>query len=149
METFDPLGTLTFNSQAGISEKTGTGWSIGWWEGRVTLPSGEFVLHVHTSGENDHTITEAARHAFEKMKSLEQAARSFAAEELLSIHNSEWSEGKPIDADEFMARLVPAAIEMWPNGNAEISYEDGDLFWGHEVGVRFRYGQFTEAVVQG
>ncbi len=43
METFDPRGTLTFNSQAGISEKTGTGWSIGWWEGRVTLPSGEFV----------------------------------------------------------------------------------------------------------
>ena len=109
-----------------------------------------FVLHVHTSGENDHTITEAARHAFEKMKSLEQAARSFAAEELLSIHNSEWSEGKPIHARLnswhvlFLppSKCGPMAMRRSPTKTAICS---GDT----KVGVRFRYGQFTEAVVQG
>ena len=131
------LGNLKFDDQ------------IGCWEGRVTLPSGaSFTLYVHTSG-NDRAITDAARLAFEKMRHSETEARQFAADELLPVHNDEWCEGKPIDAREFMRRLVPAVIQVWPHGSAEISFDDGDLFWGHEVGVRYRDGKFTEAVVQG
>ena len=69
--------------------------------------------------------------------------------ELLSVHNGEWSEGKEILAGEFTRRLVPATIQVWPDGDAEISFEDDNLFWGHEIGVRYRGGRFTEAVVQG
>lgn len=139
MKRSDPqLGDLTFDSD------------IGWWEGRVTLPSGSsFVLYVHTPTEKDQSITEAARAAFEKMNRSEQAAREFAAAELLSVHNGEWSEGKEILAGEFTRRLVPATIQVWPDGDAEISFEDDNLFWGHEIGVRYRGGRFTEAVVQG
>ncbi len=123
---------------------------IGWWEGCVTLPSGSaFLVYVHTPGGNDQSITEPARAAFEKMKSSEEAARQFAAAELLSIHNGMWNVGKQIDANEFVTRLLPSAIEVWPDGAAEISFGDDDLFWGHEVGVRYRGGRFTEAVVQG
>jgi hypothetical protein len=77
------LGELTFDS------------GIGWWEGRVTLPSGAtFALYVHTPRETDQSITEAARSAFEKMKGSEQAAREFAARELLPVHNDHWSDEK-------------------------------------------------------
>lgn len=139
MQQSDPqLGKLTFDTE------------IGWWEGRATLPSGtSFALYVHTPSESDQSITEAARAAFEKMTSSEATALHFAAEELLPIHNEVWSEGKLIDAREFMQRLVPAAIQVWPDGDAEISFDDDGLFWGHEVAVRYRNGKFTEAVVQG
>jgi len=73
----------------------------------------------------------------------------FAASELLPVHNDTWNDGEEIGASDFIKRLVPAAIQVWPSGDAEISFGDGDLFWGHEVGVRYRGGVFTEAVVQG
>jgi hypothetical protein len=107
------------------------------------------VLYIHTPGRSDNSITEGARAAFEKMRSSEQTAREFAASKLLSVHNVTWNEGEDIDASEFIRRLVPAAIQVWPSGDAEISFGDDNLFWGHEVGVRYRGGGFTEAVVQG
>src|SRR5512140_2047218 len=86
MKHNDPdFGELTFDAK------------IGWWEGRIELPSGSsFALYVHTPSEADDFITDAARRAFEKMKSSEGVARRFAATELLQIHNEEWSEGDPI-----------------------------------------------------
>jgi hypothetical protein len=131
------FGSLTFDPE------------IGWWEGRVRIPSGEYALYIHASSDDEHVLTEPIRRVLEKVKSLEEAARSFAADELLLIHNSEWSDEGPIDAHKFISRLTPAAIQVWPDGDAEISYGDGGLFWGHEIGVRFRGGRFTEAVVQG
>ena len=139
MQRNDPqLGDLKFDT------------TISWWEGRVKLSSGSsFVLYVHTSPGGDQSITDAAPTTFDKMKSSEAAARRFAADELLALHREEWSEGKPIDSEEFMRRLIPAAIQVWPDGDAEISFGDDDMFWGHEVGIRYRDGKFTEAVVQG
>ena len=87
--------------------------------------------------------------AFEKMMVSELIARQFAAKELLAVHNDEWSEGKKIAESEFVSRLIPSTIQLWPGGDAEISFGDDDLFWGHEIGVRFRGGEFTEAVLQG
>jgi hypothetical protein len=134
----EQLGELTYDPD------------IGWWEGRVTLTAGSsFVLYVHTPGRDDSSITEGVKIAFEKMRISEQVAREFAASKLLSVHNDTWNEGEKIDASEFVRRLVPATIQIWPNGNAEISFGDDNLFWGHEVGVRYRGGRFTEAVVQG
>jgi hypothetical protein len=136
--SYEPFGELTYNPR------------IGWWEGRVTLASGaSFVLYVHTRGGGDNSISEGAKVAFERMSSSEQTAREFAASTLLSVHNDTWNEGEKIDIHEFIRRLVPSAIQVWPNGNAEISFGDDNLFSGHDVGVRNRGGRFTEAVVQG
>jgi hypothetical protein len=136
--TDQQLGELTYDPK------------IGWWEGRATLASGaSFVLYVHTPGENDNSITERERAAVEKMRCSEQTAREFAASKLLSVHNDTWNEGEKIDASEFIRRLIPVAIQVWPSGNAEISFGDDNLFGGHEVGVRYRGGRFTEAIVQG
>lgn len=134
----DQFGDLTFDP------------SIHWWEGKVTLDSGySFALYIHTPNKADDSITKDARSAFEKMKISEKTAREFAASKLLSIHNDTWNRGEEIDSAEFIRRLTPSSIQVWPNGNAEISFGDDNLFWGHEVGVRYRGGRFTEAVVQG
>jgi hypothetical protein len=107
------------------------------------------VLYVHTQGRDDSLITEGARTGFEKIRNSKQTAREFAAAKLIPVHNDKWNEGEKIDATEFIRRLVPAAIQIWPNGNAEIWFGDDNLFWGHEIVVRYRGGRFTEAVLQG
>lgn len=124
--------------------------SVGWWEGRAVLTSGsQFALYIHTPSEADQSITDAARNVFVFMKDSEVTVRNFAAAELLAIHNESWNEGEPISELEFVQRLTPEAIEVFPDGAVEMSFGDGDLFWGHSIGVRYRRGQFTEAVVQG
>lgn len=121
-----------------------------WWKGSVDLESGStFTLYVHTPSGIDQSITESARQVFAFMKDSETKVRRFAADNLLLTHNDNWSEGKPITLEEFMIRLIPEAIEIFSDGDAEMSFGDDDMFWGHSVGVRYRRGQFTEAVVQG
>ncbi len=137
-QTDEQLGALVYDPK------------IGWWEGRVMVAFGtSFALYIHTPGRSDTSITTGARVGFEKMRTSELAAREFAASKLLAVHNDSWNEGEKIEAGEFIKRLVGAAIQVWPNGNAEISFGDDNLFCGHEVGVRYRDGRFTEAVVQG
>ena len=114
------------------------------------LPSGSSIeLCIHTPNEGNSSITDDARAAFVKMVASEQAARVFAAAELLPIHNEEWNDGEPIENEDFIRRLIPSSIQVWPNGDAEIAFGDDGLFWGHEIGIRYRGGRFTEAVVQG
>jgi hypothetical protein len=138
----DPeLGTLTWNDQ------------LEWWEGsiRMTSPK-EFELFVlaRPSLVEDRSITVDARVAIARIRTAEDACRSYACDELLEIHNSEWSEGSVIDAGEFKRRLEPESVEVHESGYAEVHFRDGDLFWGHSVGVRIRPdGGFQEAVVEG
>lgn len=132
------LGELTYHPDTG------------WWEGRVTLDSGaSYALYVHTSGGTDTSITAGARTAFDRIRSSEQPAREFAASKLLSVHNYTWNEEREVNPSEFVKRLVLVAIQLWPNGDGEISFGDDNLFWGQKVGVRYQGGRFTEAVVQG
>jgi hypothetical protein len=120
--------------------------SIGSREGHATLPSGNALeVHLHALGERGRSITNAVRTVFEEVRRAEKSAREFAARELLAIHNDGWSLGKTTVAKEFIRRLIPATIQVWPDGNAEILFADGGLFWGHNVRVRYSSGVWTEA----
>jgi hypothetical protein len=135
------LGDLTWNEQ------------LEWWEGsiRMTSPK-EFELFVlaRSSLVADRSITADARAAIARIRTAEDACRSYACGELLEIHNSEWSEGSIISAGEFKRRLEPDSVEVHESGYSEVHFRDGDLFWGHSVGVRIRPdGSFQEAVVEG
>lgn len=77
-------------------------------------------------------------------------ARAYAARELTSIYNQEWSGGKIVTELEFARRLMPASIEIHEQGYAEFHFKDAGLFSGHEVGVRIKAdGSFQEAVIEG
>ncbi len=103
--------------------------SLGWWEGRTELASGSsFALYVHTPSDADQSITDAARDVFLFMKNSEDTVRKFAATELLAIHNGSWNEGEPISELEFVRRLTPEAIEVFPDGDAEMSFATATFF---------------------
>ncbi len=124
---------------------------VDWWEGEITLTSEQpFVLCILSRTDDKRVITEDARMAIARIRELETRCREYAADELLEIHNSEWSEGNPISKDVFVGRLSPECVVVHETGYAEICFEDGDLFWGHMVEIRIKPdGSFQEAVVAG
>lgn len=124
---------------------------LDWWEGEILLGSNQpFVLHILSRKDDRRPITDEARAAIARIRASEAACRRYAADELLAIHNSEWSEGTSISADEFVARLSPDSVEVHEGGYVEVHFKDGGLFRGHSVGVRIEpEGAFQDAVVEG
>ncbi|MBI3921676.1 MAG: DUF2262 domain-containing protein [Armatimonadetes bacterium] len=135
------LGALTWND------------GLDWWEGSLRLSS-EAPFHLYILARegktSDRAITADARRTIERLRHREADCRRYAAEELLDVHNAEWSDGNTISGEEFVRRLTPDSIEVHETGYAEIHFGDGELFWGHGVGVRVGPdGSFQEAVVEG
>lgn len=126
---------------------------LSWWKGSIRLSSEvPFDLYIFARSDktSERTITVEARCAVDRVRHHEPACRRYAAEALLEIHNSRWSERDVISADEFMLRLAPGSVEIHETGYAEIHFGDGGLFRGHSVGVRIRSdGSFQEAVIEG
>lgn len=56
-------------------------------------------------------------------------------EELLEIKNEDWlRDGEPpLSGEDFRRSLSMAAVSVGPSGHLRISYQDGGMFWGHEV----------------
>ena len=124
-----------------------------WWEGSILLSSvAPYRLYVfarasHTPARN---ITKAARLSILRLRGLESACRRYAADQLLGVHNSEWTTGAPLSTEDFARRVTPDGIEVHETGYAEVHFGDAGLFSGHGIGVRIRPdGAFQEAVVEG
>ncbi|WP_028391165.1 DUF2262 domain-containing protein [Bacillus cihuensis] len=67
---------------------------------------------------------------------MEHTLRHQIAEELLVVHNDEWSEGEVITSKEFAERIRLNTISLFDDGSIETYYDDGDLFWGHTILAR-------------
>lgn len=60
----------------------------------------------------------------------------YAADKLLPVHNDgDWCDGKPIAKEQFVARMSLTSVGISQDGEAEICFDDGDLFWGHAIFV--------------
>lgn len=121
-----------------------------WWEGLLALPDGKsFTLYIESASKDDQSLTDESRHTATMIARSDQVIRKFAADRLLQIHNESWNDGDPIDEEEFMSRMSPSGVTFFADGDAEMSYFDGDIFWGHYIEVRYRDGKFTEALIAG
>lgn len=61
-----------------------------------------------------------------------------------------WNEGEIISKDEFKKRINIQGILIFCEGNAELYYDDGDLFWGHTIVVDVdENGLYQEAQIYG
>lgn len=124
-----------------------------WWGGTLALyqhPEVELYINAPCLHEGDTTITDEVRQAFKICLESEQKARQKACDQLLSIHNEHWNEDAPTSAEEFKRRLIFDTIILYPDGSAEIYFEDDDLFWGHVIIVSMtESGEFTDATIAG
>lgn len=70
---------------------------------------------------------------FRVLQGQELGIRQSAIGDLLQAHNKFWNEGEPIDAATFAQRMTLETIHFWFMDKIELSYDDGDLFWGHTI----------------
>jgi hypothetical protein len=79
-------------------------------------------------------------------------ARQSICHQMLDLKNNTWrqdGEG-PLSAEEFMARLTLQSVGIEADGSSQFFYEDGGLFWGHDVIVkRDVEGHFQRAYLFG
>jgi hypothetical protein len=108
----------------------------GGWSGQTELFPGQMVqLTLFQEGELASAL-QAARVTLDRVGEGEPDLRRAAAAELLDIHNEEWNDGPvPIGHEEFARRLELRSITFFPEGDAELAFDDGGLFEGHTVVV--------------
>ncbi len=97
----------------------------------------QLALDVDSAG-SVHGAQVRARTCVPRLEQWDQAAKRYAAAELLALAN-EWAdsaeEGKvePLAIDEFVERLTLQELSLAAEGAVTFCYEDGDLFWGHTI----------------
>ena len=65
----------------------------------------------------------------------ENGIKSGIAEKLLSLKNENWLEENEtkLSESEFIKRIKLNAVSFFGNGNSELIFDDGDLFWEHQI----------------
>jgi hypothetical protein len=65
----------------------------------------------------------------------DQKVKKFAANKLLKLKNEEWLEEneKEITLEQFVERINVENINIFSRKRFEIYFDDGDIFWGHEI----------------
>jgi hypothetical protein len=131
------LGRLTWDDGCGC------------WLGEIELLPGQRVsLAVAQEGTELPVALRSARGTLEQIRQSEPDLRQRAAEEHLDRYNREWSDGLWITVEDFSERLTLEAILFFPNGTAELDYDDGDLFEGHRLIITMNAdGAFAGAIL--
>jgi hypothetical protein len=133
------LGTLTW------SESTDS------WICSVVAGSG---VSVNTSliplGQDVGPLIDHARVVIDEFVERDRRWRRVAADCLLPDYLENWSNGRAMDADEFMNSMSLDRVGYWPKGKAEAWYFDGGLFGGHLIVIPFRRdGTIDEPYIAG
>ena len=136
------FGTLTWDD------------TLDYWTGRAEIGGVGLVgISVDSEGSDDVAPSEAfenARRAYRAIREKEPAARDFAAEALLDMHNQAWNEGQATDEETFVQKMILEDISFLPDGSAELFYNAGDLFGGHSIIVTLdEEGDFDDADLAG
>jgi hypothetical protein len=106
----------------------------GWWAGEVELaPERPVAIALVPDGGEPFALLRRARRTLEAVRDLEPGLRLRAAEDKVGLYNRVWSEGLPITEEDFADRLTLESILFFPDGRAELCYDDGDLFQGRPL----------------
>jgi hypothetical protein len=129
--------------------------SVHWYEGTVRLLTGEPV-EIHLSPfdslhqpypdvlDDPHGFFGRCADFCRLIVPRLDEYKGYVADDLLAIHNSNWREytqdGRDvvtpvIDRATFVSRLVPHSISVSDPSGGEVWFEDGGLFWGHDLRV--------------
>jgi hypothetical protein len=83
-----------------------------------------------------------------------RAAKVHSAVHLLDLKNNTWTEedGSEVTGDQFVARLRLVHLDIRPQaeGQIDLTFDDGDLFFGHVIQVSMDVdGGLSEAQIAG
>lgn len=106
-----------------------------------TVELDDSVVEVLVAGDQGADEDALARRIGEVLKWVSSDRRSileYVVENLLELKNESWvdDDEESVTAEEFAKRLTLESVSLERDGSIELSFDDGDLFWGHLVVVR-------------
>lgn len=121
------------------------------YEGKVEIENGYFIdITISPESYDKELVFKLAENTFREIRVMNESYKEKIAADLLKLHNEVWSEGKIISKNEFKKRINIQGILIFGEGNAELYYDDGDLFWGHTIVVDVdENGLYQEAQIYG
>lgn len=78
--------------------------------------------------------------------------KAYAAGVLTALKNEDWLEDNelPLDETDFAGRIKLESILAFADGSLQVFFDDGDIFWGHNIVVDIDSSfTFNRAVVGG
>jgi hypothetical protein len=120
-------------------------------------------ISIDFDGSSPESTLALARKVVTDVQSNDDKCRSRIADELLDSYNDGWRMGEAVQPDgsmkpfehprldkpQFCDRLALASIEVTGDETAALSYECGDLFWGHSLSITaFDGARFEDVHVQ-
>ena len=125
--------------------------NLEWWTGHVEVAPGHAIQVALSTTEGElETLLAQARPLLARIRREEADLRRATAEALLELYNTAWNEGAAIDGARFAACITLQAVTFYPDGSAEMFYDDGDLFAGHTLLVSLdAQGNLQDATIAG
>ncbi len=106
----------------------------GWWAGETELFPQQLVKIGLYQDADLWSALKAARATLDRIGETEFDLRRAAAEELIDDYNEEWNDYfLPLDEEEFSKRMRLESIVFFPDGQADLFYDDGGLFEGETM----------------
>ena len=133
-----PLGNFTFDRH------------YDWYEGTIDyLGEPCDVLINVEAGETDATTPlKRLEELCQDLTRIDRLVRDYAADEMLE-NAADWCE-EDLTRDEFKQRMTIASLGIDPDGSADFSFDDGDMFAGHTIIVYLGPDNTpTEATIAG
>jgi len=110
---------------------------LDWFEGETDW-NGR-LIDVCLIGEHDEldSIEKKAVLIVQNHQDWDTYIKEKICEELLSLKNETWldEDEKPLTADEFISRIYLESINLNDTDEFQMSFNDGDIFWGHAITV--------------
>lgn len=109
------------------------------YEATTTWMDRTIELCLSATEEPDiQAVLQVAVEMWDKQTTWNQRISQFVVQDLLNIKNESWLEKgeSELTPDEFISRMSLESIEVRPDKKFWFWYDDGDLFWGHAIGVR-------------
>jgi hypothetical protein len=121
-----PFGTFTFDRRAGYYSAEVK------WVGETI----ELRLNAEEPDEIKSCL-KIARDLWSQQSSWKTRIDDFAAQALLALKNDRWLEDDEteLSPEDFKSKMTLQSISIYPDGNFDFWYDDGDLFWGHSIQV--------------
>ncbi len=126
------LGALTLDKMTKTLETT-----IRFYKTKITLS-----IEADSQASYDRSL-EYAVELYKKAEYWENQAKQCAVRDLLELKNDNWLEEEEQELNEaqFQKKMKPDQLTLYPDGNFDLDFDDGELFWGHTITVHGNISQ--------
>ncbi|MEH2170601.1 MAG: DUF2262 domain-containing protein [Nostoc sp.] len=134
------LGYLRYNSE------------LDWYESQVVFYETQLTISISTDDNNKvESALYRVNSVVRELKHHAKSAKEYAVEQLLKLKNETWlDEGETLTSEEFKNRMTLEGLVFFPDGEAELYYNDGNLFLRHCILIKMdKHDCFVDASIRG